>query len=173
MHLLFTQVHFLFWQFGQGQYVTASLIQFALLLVKLPDFAIGKSPPQHNRFSSMLYGWCDTGGCSSFATSSLLINLPIWLKDFELWFVSPKNFIPLLYCPVFVHLGSLEPIDIVLLPQRWFLDRNFAIKTSFTKCSLHSGCWYIFSRHWFRCAVEKSAFSHASWWNWRNCPLHK
>ena len=50
----------------------------------------------------MPYGWCDTGGCSSFINSSLHIDPPIWTKDFELWFVSLKDFIPLLCCPVFV-----------------------------------------------------------------------
>ena len=35
----------------------------------------------------------------------------------EIFFFNPKNFIPLPYCPVFMHLGPLEPLDIVLLPQ--------------------------------------------------------
>ena len=33
----------------------AGLIQFALHLVQIPDFAIGKSPLHHNWASSMLY----------------------------------------------------------------------------------------------------------------------
>ena len=93
------------------------------------DFAIGKSPPlsHHNRYSSRLYDWCDTGGCSFFTKSSQNIDLPIWSKDFKLWFVSPDDFILLLYCPVFVCLGPLEPFNIILLPQQWFLDSNSAI----------------------------------------------
>ena len=52
--------------------------------------------PFHHRASSMLYGWCDARICSSFTNSSLHIDPPIWAKDFELWFISPKDFIPLL-----------------------------------------------------------------------------
>ena len=37
-------------------------------------------------------------------------------------FVSPKDLIPQLYCPVFVRFVSREPFDIVLFPQQWFLD---------------------------------------------------
>ena len=51
--------------------------------------------PHHNRASSMLYSCGDSGGCSSFINSSRHINTSIWPKDFELWFVSPKDFIPL------------------------------------------------------------------------------
>ena len=41
----------------------------------------------------------------------------------------------------------------VLLPQQWFLDSNSTIYASFTESSFHSGCWNIFSLHWFSCAV--------------------
>ena len=89
----------------------ASLIQLALHLVQIPDFAIGRSPsPYHNWASSMLYGWCDVGGCSSFTNILLYNDSPIWSKDFELWFVSPMYFIPLLLYWVFVYLGPLEPV---------------------------------------------------------------
>ena len=64
---------------------------------------------------SMLYSWCDTRSCCSFTNSSPHIDPPIWPKDLELWFISPKDFISLFYCPVFMHLGSLEPSDIALL----------------------------------------------------------
>ena len=137
--------------------------QFALHQVQIPDFASGKSPPCHKRHSAMLYKWCDTvrGGCNPFTNSSLYI----WPKDFELWFVSPKDFIPLLYCPVFVHLGLLEPFDIVLLPKQWFLDGSSAMWANCTEFS-PSGCWQIFfffSWHCFSCAVmfgEVSLLSH-------------
>ena len=81
------------------------------------DFSIGKSPLHHKRASSMLYGWCDKEACSSFHNSSPHISPPIWAKDFELWFVSLNDFVPLLYYPVFVHLGSLKPFDTVFLYQ--------------------------------------------------------
>ena len=64
--------------------VIASLIQFTLHRVKIPDFAIGKSPPYHYRPSSMFCGWCDTGVCSSFINSSPHIEPPIWRKNFDL-----------------------------------------------------------------------------------------
>ena len=46
--------------------VMAGLIQFALPLVQISDFAIGKNPPHHNRASSMFYGWCDKEGLVLF-----------------------------------------------------------------------------------------------------------
>ena len=64
----------------------------------------------------------------------------------------PKDFIPLLYCPVFLRLGPLEPFDTVLLPQRQFVDSNSTIEARFTESSPLCGCWHIFS-HWFRCAL--------------------
>ena len=140
--------------------VIAVLIQFAFHLVQIPDFAIGKSLPHHNRASCMLYVWCDTGGCSSFTNSLLHIDLPISPKGFELSFINPKDFIPLLYSPVLVCLGPLKPFDIVLLPQQWFLDRNSTIEASFTEYLPHSGCWYIFFPwHWLRCGVMFGALS--------------
>ena len=124
------------WYHVMLQYtVIADLIQFALHLGQIPGFAISKSPLNHNRASSMLYGWYDTGNYSSFTNSLPHIDPPIWAKDFGLWFVIPKDFIPLLYCPVFVCLGPREPFDIVLLPQEWFLDSNSAIEANFTESS--------------------------------------
>ena len=93
--------------------VIVVLIQFALHLVQIPNLTICKSPPHHNRTSS---SWCNTGGCSSFTNSSPHIDPPIYHKDFKLWFVNPKDFVPLLDCSVFVRLGPLEPFDRVLLP---------------------------------------------------------
>ena len=71
------------------------------------------------------------------------VNPPIWSKDFELWLISPKDFITPLYCPVFVRLGLLEPFDNILL-QQWFLDCNSVIQASFTESSPYSECWQIF-----------------------------
>ena len=95
--------------------LTLDLVQFSV-------FVIGQSPPPHNRASFMLPCLCYTGACSSFINSSPHIDLPIWPKDFELWFVSP-----LLYCLVFVCLGPQNPFHIVLLPQQWLLDGTSAI----------------------------------------------
>ena len=50
--------------------VIADLIQFGFHLIKMPDFAVGNSLQHHNRLSSMLYGWFDTEGYSSFTNSS-------------------------------------------------------------------------------------------------------
>ena len=73
------------WDGKMLQYVViTSLIQFALHLVHIPNFAISKCPPHHNTASSMLYGRCDTEGCCSFTNSLLHIDTPIWAKDFEL-----------------------------------------------------------------------------------------
>ena len=82
----------------------ARLIQFALRLVQLANFSIGKKSSHHNRASPMLYG-----DLSSFTNSSSHVDSSIWVKDFKHWFVCPKDFFPILYCPVFVHLGSLVP----------------------------------------------------------------
>ena len=110
------------WDCMMLQYaVIAGLIQFALHLMQILDFAISKSPPHHNRHSSMLYGCYDTGGCSSFTNSLPHIDPPIWPKDFKLWFVSPKEFIPLLYWPVLVGLAPLETFDIIC-----FLNSSFS-----------------------------------------------
>ena len=78
-------------------------------------------PPYHNRASSMLYGWCAIEGCSSFTNSSPHIDPRIWANDAELSFVSPKDFILLLYCPVFMRLGPLEPF------WHCFLNSGFLI----------------------------------------------
>ena len=95
--------------------VIASLIEFALHLVQIHNFAISESPLHHNKNFTMLYAWCETGGYSSF-TNSLLHWPPIWPKEFKVYFFNPKVFISLLCCPVFVHLGPLKSFDIVLLP---------------------------------------------------------
>ena len=61
--------------------VLVGLIQFALYLVQIPHFAMGKIP-HHNRASSMLYDWYDRGDRSSFTNSSLHLDHPIWMIFF-------------------------------------------------------------------------------------------
>ena len=135
---------------------------------KSPNLQMAKAPTHHNRPSSMLHGWCDTEGFSSFTNSSLHVDPPYLTHRFWTRFVSPKDSIPLLYWSVFKRLGPLEHFDMVLLPQQWFLDSNSTILASVTESSPHSGCWHIFSRHWFSCAVmfEQLTFYYASWWLW-------
>ena len=89
------------WDSMMLQYaVIAGMIQFALHLVQIPDFAIGKGlPPTHTITEPPP---CFTvgviqGGCRSFPNFSQHIDPLIWHKDFKLWFVSLKEFIPLLY----------------------------------------------------------------------------
>ena len=156
----------------------AGLIHFALHLVQITDFTITKSPlPTHthyNRASSMFCGWFDTGSCGSFTNSLPHIDSPIWAKDFELWFVSPKDFILQDYCPVFVCLGSLEPFDIVLLLHQWFLDRNSAIYANFSESSPNRGCWHIFFMRFAQLrsddlSIEPSVTQAGDKWN---CLLH-
>ena len=151
--------------------VIVGLIEFALHLVQIPNLAIGKSLPHHKRAFSMLYGQCDTGVCSSFTNTSQHIESPTWLRDFKLWFVSPKDFISLFYCQVFVCLCSLEPFHILLL----FLDSNSIIKASFTESSLYSGCRHIFFTTLVQMGndVWSSQLSITQAGDWWNCPLHR
>ena len=130
--------------------LTSGLIQFTLHIVKFPDFTIGKSLLYHNRSSFMLYDWYDLRGCSSLSNTSLPMD-PDYLTEIIRTLIHPSKGVP--SCPIFASLGPLEPFDIVLLPQQWFLDSNSAKHVRFIRSSTHSGCWHIFSRHWFSCAV--------------------
>ena len=58
----------------------------------------------HNKTSSMLYGLCDSRGRNSFTNALLHIDRPIWAKDFELWFVIPKD---LYHCFIVQYLCPL------------------------------------------------------------------
>ena len=49
--------------------VIAGLIQISLHLVQNTDFTIGKSPLHHDRASTLLYGWYDTVGWTSFTNT--------------------------------------------------------------------------------------------------------
>ena len=67
-----------------------NLIQFSLHLMQITEFAFGKIHP-YNKTSSTVYSYCDTGSCCSFTNTTLHIDLPVWTKHLELWFVSPKT----------------------------------------------------------------------------------
>ena len=131
-------------------------IQFALHLVQIPDFAIGKCLPLHYRAPFMLYGWCDTGGYNFVTKFSQRLNPPILAKYFELWFVSPKNFIPLssICTPwptgAFWHYFASSPV------VSWL---QFCHIGQFHRVFSHRRCWQIFSRHWSSCAVIFGAIS--------------
>ena len=111
--------------------------------------------PQHcnclpqNRASSMLYGWCDAGTCSSFTKTLLHIDPCIHPKDFEHWFVSPKGFILLLCCLVFVSLGPLESFDIIWLASftvfssLWILTHFFHNNGSVVQWFLKQSCQLV------------------------------
>ena len=109
----------------------------------------------------MLYGWRDTRGCRSFTKSLLLIEPSIWPKEFERWFVSPKDFFTLLYCPFFAFwfIGDFWHSFASPNVVSW---HNSAIWVSFADCSPHNGCWYIFSRHQFSCAMMSEAVTFLS-----------
>ena len=84
-----------------------------------PTLQLAKAPHiHHKRVSSMLYGWCNTGTCSSFTNSSTHID-----RKFSNFHSSVKK--TLFHCSV--HFGPLETFDIVLLPQKWFFGSNSAI----------------------------------------------
>ena len=69
-------------QMASSDAAIADLIQFVPLLLQIPDFAIDKGPQHYSRTASILYGWCDTGGSSSYTNSSPHIDSPIWPKVF-------------------------------------------------------------------------------------------
>ena len=138
--------------------VTAGLIQFAIHLVQVPDFAIGKRLPHHKWASSMLYDWCDTGGCSSLTNYLPYIDPPIWPKDFEFRLISPKEFL----------LSSI--IQSLYALAHWSFWYCFA---SLTVVFWQQFCYigplhrvisqllliHIFSGHKFSCAVRLGAIS--------------
>ena len=72
------------------------------------------TPPTHTNTITHLLPSFKVGVIQWVATLSPHINPPIKAKDFELGFVSPKQFISELYCSVFVCLGPLKPFDIFL-----------------------------------------------------------
>ena len=102
-------------------------------------------------------------GCSFFINSSPQIEPPIWPQNFELWFISPKDFIPLLYCSVFVCLIPLEPFDIDLVSWQQFypigqLQRFFSSHWMLTHFFVHNIDSVV------RWCLEQSAFCQTSRW---------
>ena len=94
------------------------------------------------RASSMLYGWSYAGGLQLFHQLFAAHSPSYLTQRFRTLIRQPKV---LLCCLVFVRLDPLEPFDIVLLHQQWFLDSNSALLAWFTESSPHSGRWHCFS----------------------------
>ena len=65
----------------------AGLILFALHFVQITDISIGKALPlNHNKTSSMLSSWCDTGAWTSSTNSLLLREKTFFLTpSFRTW----------------------------------------------------------------------------------------
>ena len=91
--------------------VTPSLIQFALHLVQIHNFAIGKSPLA---LQLVWYRGLQLFHQFFAAYRPSYLNQRFWSLIRQ-----SKYFIRLLYCPVFVHLGSLEifPPAVISWPQ--------------------------------------------------------
>ena len=92
---------------------------------------------------------------NSFTNSLLHIYLPIWFKDFELWFVSPKT---LFYCSITQCLCALA--DWSFLTLFCFLNSGF-LRARGLLHYVFSSHWILtfFSWHWFSCAVMFGAVS--------------
>ena len=124
-------------------------------MVQLPNFAIGKIPLNHNRASSMIYTCYDTGVA---AISSTLYCI----KDFELWFISQKDFIPLLYCLIFDQLGHCSHLTLFCFLSSGFLTAILPYTPASQSLLLTVDVDNIFSWHWFSCAKMFWAVSHLS-----------
>ena len=141
--------------------VIAGLIQLTLHLVQIPYFTIGKCPPHYNRTSSMLYGWCDTGGCSSFSNSLPHIFNPK-ISNFDLSVqrtILANQSLLTLFC--FHNSDFLT----VILPYR--PDTQSLLLTVDTNIFFHNIGSVV---QW---CFKQLAFCQASWWLWWNCPLHR
>ena len=137
--------------------VIARLIQFSFYQEQIPDLQQTKSL---NTIIAhpLLYRCCNTGDSSSFTNFTSHVDPAIWAKDFELWFVSAKEFFLLLNWQVcaltdwslfrsFFFLNSAFLVEI--LPYRPAPQRLFLIVDVDT----------FFSRHWFSWAVMLRAIS--------------
>ena len=80
VQILYPQTTF---EMGSWYAVIVRPIQFALHLVQIPDFVIGKSlpPRRHNRAPSMLYSWCDEWGRMQLFHQPLAAHRPSYLTQ--------------------------------------------------------------------------------------------
>ena len=106
----------------------------AVYWVNLSDlpFTWGKSPtlqlatPSLHRYraSSMIYSWCETGGCNFLTTLLHPLFEPMFSNfDSSIKMTLSNSSI----FPVFMPHRPLEIVAIVLLRQQWFFDSNSAI----------------------------------------------
>ena len=139
----------------------ADLIHFSFTWRKSPTLQLTNLTRYHYKASSMLEGWCDTRGCSSFTKSSLLIDPPIWFQfnsDFKLWFLSSKDFILLLYCSVFPRLGLLILFSFL---TNSFLTAILPYRPTSQSLLLTADVNINSNMQWW---LEQSAFYHTSRW---------
>ena len=148
--------------------VIAGLIQFALHLVLIPEFAIGKLPLYHKRPSTMFYDWYETrvGSLSPTlrCTWTLLYDPNILNFDStallpRLSESSPTGAFLTLLC--FLNCGFLTAI----LPYNpASLSLHFASDVITFFHDIGSVMQWCF---------QQWAICYASWWLWWNCPLYK
>ena len=75
--------------------------------------------PDHNKASFMLYGWFDTGNCSSFTKPFAAHRTSYLSQSFRTFIRQSKGH----YFTVLLSILSVPwPFDIVLLLQQWFLQ---------------------------------------------------
>ena len=111
-----------------------------------------------------LCNWQKAPTPHSFTNSSQHINPPIWPKDFKLWFISPMDYIPLLcllilFC--FFKSGFLSAI-LLYKPTSQSFSSQWMLTHFFHDINLVVQYY-----------LKLSAFCHANWWLWWNCPLHR
>ena len=124
-----------------------TLDEYKSLTIHKPHFRSNQMIQQYHALRLVWYR-----GCNSFTISSLNIDLPIWTKDFELWFLSLKDFILQPYCPVFVRLGPLEPFENCFVSSAVVSWQQFCNIGQFHSLLFTLDVNKYFSRHWFSCA---------------------
>ena len=130
-----------------------------------PFFSIGKSSPEQKR-ASMLYSWCDTGSCISFAThrpSYLIQRFRTLIRQFKGRYstVPLSNLWASRTTRDFWHCFSSST---VVSWQQIFHIRQLYIVFSSQLMSTHfSDIVSVVQWH-----LEYSAFCHANWWHWWN-----
>ena len=122
------------------------MLLYALHLMQISDFV--KAPHMiTENLPCLTIGGIQGGGCSSFTNSSLHIDFFHLTQRFRTLIHSTALF------SSFVHLGPLEPSDIVLLPQQCFLSAILLYRPVSQCLLLTVDVNTFFSRHWFSCAV--------------------
>ena len=118
-----------------------------------PDFVVGKSLLHFNRASSMLFGWYDTGSCSSFH-QSFAAHRPCYLiQRFRTLIHQSKR---LYTTALLFSLCAPWPIGVF-----WHCFASLAVISRLQFCHISLLHWVFssqymlvhFSWHWFRCAV--------------------